>query len=132
MSNCSNYPSSFEFLLHLCQKSFGYICVVYFLVLYSVPRTYVSVSQSTPDFFFFFFLLHLWHMEVPRPGTEPELLLQPTPQLCQCWIPNPPHQAGDQTHTAIVGTPISHSPDYSKYAVGFNIKQSDYAHLIIF
>ena len=35
-----------------------------------------------------FFQPHPWHMEVPRPGTEPELQLQPMPQPWQCWIFN--------------------------------------------
>ena len=31
---------------------------------------------------------HLYHMEVPRPGIESQLQLQPMPQLQQCWIFN--------------------------------------------
>ena len=36
----------------------------------------------------FLFLLSLWHIEVPRPGTEPKLQLRPIPQQ-QWWIRNP-------------------------------------------
>ena len=42
--------------------------------------------------FLFFFFLHPWHMEVPRPGIESE------PQLQQHWILNPLSQEGGQTH----------------------------------
>ena len=31
----------------------------------------------------------LWHVEAPGPGIEPELRVQPAPQLWQCQIPNP-------------------------------------------
>ena len=33
-------------------------------------------AKPNPAFFFFFFVLHPWHMEVPRPGvkSEPQLL----------------------------------------------------------
>ena len=41
--------------------------------------------------FLFLFWPHLRHMEVPRPGTESELQLQPMPQLQQCQILNPLH-----------------------------------------
>ena len=40
---------------------------------------------------------HLWHMEVPGPGIESKLQLQPTPQPWQHRILNPPHRAGDRT-----------------------------------
>ena len=49
---------------------------------------------------FLFFWLHLQHMEVPRPGNESELQLQPTPQLQQCHIVKPLYRAGDQTHAS--------------------------------
>ena len=39
-------------------------------------------------------------MAVPRPGTESELQLQPTPQPQQCQIRNPLRWAGDLTHTS--------------------------------
>ena len=39
-------------------------------------------------------------MEVPGPGTESKLQLQPTPQLWQCKIYNPLCWAGDQTHSS--------------------------------
>ena len=39
-------------------------------------------------------------MEVPGPGIESEPQLRCTPQLQQCQILNPLHQARDQTHAA--------------------------------
>ena len=47
----------------------------------------------------FFFLLwsHPWHMDIPRPGTESKLQLQPTAPLQQCQIPNLLHWARGQT-----------------------------------
>ena len=39
------------------------------------------------------FLLPLWHIEVPGPGTESESELQPTPQLQQRQILNPLHHS---------------------------------------
>ena len=71
------------------------------------------------DFFFNFFFLfqpHPQHIDVPRPGTESKLQLQPTPQLWQHWILIPAHQAGEHTapprrqagsltHRTIAGTP---------------------------
>ena len=37
----------------------------------------------------FFFWLHLWHMEIPRPGIKSEPQLWSMPQLQQHWILNP-------------------------------------------
>lgn len=45
--------------------------------------------------FLFLFWLHLQHIEVPKPGTESELQLQPISQLWQCWIPNLLHHSGN-------------------------------------
>ena len=44
--------------------------------------------------------LHSWYMQVPRPGVESELQVEPTPQLQQSQILNPLHWAGDQTHAS--------------------------------
>ena len=72
---------------------------------------------SSLHFLLFFFFVFLgpqpWHMEVPRLGVESELqpaytrataMLDPS-RVCnlhhssrQCWIPNPPSEARDQTH----------------------------------
>ena len=41
----------------------------------------VQSFMSIPIEFFFFFWLCPWHMEVPGPGTEFKLQLQPVPQL---------------------------------------------------
>ena len=41
------------------------------------------------SFFSFLFLLHLWHMEVPVPGTEPMPLQWPKLLQWQHWILNP-------------------------------------------
>ena len=49
-----------------------------------------------PAFFFFFQWPHPRHMEIPEPGIESELQLQPPPQLRLDSF-NPLHQAGDQT-----------------------------------
>ena len=38
--------------------------------------------------------LHQGHVEVPGPGTEPTLQLQPVPQLWQLWILNLLHHKG--------------------------------------
>ena len=46
------------------------------------------------DFVFFFFLPSSWHVEVPRPGTEPEPQLQLALQLWQHQILNPPRHKG--------------------------------------
>ena len=40
------------------------------------------------------------YMEIPQPGIESEMQLQPLPQLWQCWILNPLCWAGDWTHTS--------------------------------
>ena len=40
-------------------------------------------------FFFFFLLLHLWHMEVPGPGAEWEL--QPLAHTTAMVTPDPSH-----------------------------------------
>ena len=63
-------------------------------------------------------------MEVPEPGTESEMQLQPTPQLWQCQILNPLYRTGDQTlasaatlatavgfltHRTMAGTPPSYT-----------------------
>ena len=45
----------------------------------------------------FCFLSLFRAMEVPGPGIESELKLQPTPQLQQCWILDPLSLAGDGT-----------------------------------
>ena len=52
--------------------------------------------------FIYFFQLHQWHMKVPGPGIKSKLELQPPLQLQQCQIPNPLHQAGDQTYAFTV------------------------------
>ena len=39
------------------------------------------------------FQLHLWHMEVPRPGNESEPQLQSMPQLQPCQILNLLHHS---------------------------------------
>ena len=46
-----------------------------------------GVATHISDFLFFFFPLHshLQHMDVPRPGIESELQLQPKPQLLPSW-----------------------------------------------
>ena len=43
-----------------------------------------------------FFWPHPWQTEVPRPGAESKLQLEPVPQLWQCRILNLLHQARDQ------------------------------------
>ena len=48
--------------------------------------------------FFFFLQLNLWHMEVPRLGTESELQLSSTPQPQQHQILDLLSQDRDQTH----------------------------------
>ena len=60
-----------------------------------------TLKQYVLDLLNFFFLFWLYprHMEVSRPETESELQLQPTPQLQQCQILNPLHQATDRTCT---------------------------------
>ena len=55
-------------------------------------------NDTSYIFCFLFFQPPLWHMEVPRPGSEPEPQLRPLPQLWQHWILNPLCQAGDQTY----------------------------------
>ena len=42
-------------------------------------------------FFFFLFWWCLWHVEVPRPGTEPDPQQQCKPLQWQCQILNPLH-----------------------------------------
>ena len=66
--------------------------------------------------FFFFQLLHLWHMEVPRPGTESEPQLQPMPQLERRWIfsPTAPGQGLNfatvmNSHCSRILNPLCHS-----------------------
>ena len=44
------------------------------------------------------FWLHPQHMEIPRPGIESELPLQPMPQLRLCWILNPLFHSGNSTN----------------------------------
>ena len=54
--------------------------------------------DSWPLFLHLFFLIlwrHPWHMEVPGPGIESELQLQPTPHLQQHQILNPPCHSGN-------------------------------------
>ena len=69
------------------------------LSLHSIPYSlcqdakemldYISHSVRSPQYFsFFFFLPHLQHVEVPRPGIKPVPQLQPEPQLQQCQILN--------------------------------------------
>ena len=75
-----------------------------------------------PNIFFFFCLLHLWHMEVPRLGVYSELLLpayarataMPDPS-CVCnlhqssrqrWILNPLSEARDRTRNLMVPSQI--------------------------
>ena len=47
------------------------------------------------NFFFSFFWLSPWHVQVPRPGIESELQLQTAPQLWQHQILNLLHQQGN-------------------------------------
>lgn len=42
---------SIELLLHLCQKTVGYISMVYFWILYFVPLFYVSIPLQIPHSF---------------------------------------------------------------------------------
>ena len=60
--------------------------------------SYSSFSSSS----FFFFMGHLQHMEVPRPGVESELQVWPTLQLQQPRSFNPLHWAWDWTCTSAV------------------------------
>ena len=55
------------------------------------------------SFFFFFFPLfgHPTASGVPGPGIQSKLQLQPKLQLRQCWILNPPCQAGEQTRSPV-------------------------------
>lgn len=57
--------------------------------------------------------------EVSRPGIEFELQLQRMPQVWQCQILNPLHQARDQTGNTTVTSQIinllCHSRNYSPY-----------------
>ena len=72
---------------HICfivdtYSMFGFKHHVHFVVL---------TFPHEKEFFFLIFLFQpsLQHMEVPRPGSEYKLQLQPTPQLQRCWILNP-------------------------------------------
>lgn len=47
------------------------------------------LTQLHLSLFIYFFWLHPWHSEVPGPGTESELQLQPMPQLQPCEIASP-------------------------------------------
>ena len=70
----------------LCWHLF-YCIILIKLVFYNSQIIYFLVLFFQPILFYFIFLwLHLWQMEIPRPGIESELQLQPTPQLWQCWI----------------------------------------------
>ena len=95
------------------------------------------------SFFFFFFLFlgpHLWYMEVPRLGVEPELQLpayttatvtRDLSCVCnlhhsslQCWILNPMSKARDQTHilmdTSWVSNMLSHNRNSLFVVVSFD------------
>ena len=52
--------------------------------------------------FFFFLGPHLWHMEVPRLGSNQSCCCQPMPQPQQHQILNPLSKASDWTHSLMV------------------------------
>ena len=58
--------------------------------------------------------VHFQHMEVPGPGIEPELQLQPMPQLWQHHILNPLCWARDRTHASAETTRIL-NPLYAQW-----------------
>ena len=77
---------------------------------------------------FCFLWLYPQHMGIPRPRTESEPQLRPTPQLQQCQILNPLCLTGDWTHTsaavrflthcATVGTPeLNFLPIHMEYTL---------------
>ena len=72
---------------------------MYFLLVFFSQMFWVDSLDSCILLFIFpIFCGHTcstW--KFPRPGTESEPPLQPTPQLQQCWILNPVHLAGDRT-----------------------------------
>ena len=45
-----------------------------------------------------FFQPPSWHIETPGPEIKSELQLKSAPQMWQCWIFNPLHQAREQTY----------------------------------
>ena len=65
---------------------------------------WVYGTNSSYSFFFFFLGLHLWQMEVPRPGVELEPHLWPMPQPQQHRILNPLSKARDRTYIFIETT----------------------------
>ena len=87
-----------------------------FLTMYLAkpfPRPYIPHSHNPENnavvllfVVFCFGLVFLWlypgHMQVPRPGTESQPQLQPTPQLWQCRTFNPLCQAEDPNCTSAV------------------------------
>ena len=64
-------------------------------------------------FSLFLFQPHLQYTEVPQPGIESELELQPMPQINQCWFLNPLRWARDRsrafTETSWIINPLCHS-----------------------
>ena len=73
------------------------------LLLFKIINIFICLTlyfcSFFPSFtsFFFLFWLYLQHMEVPGPGTESKPQPQHMPQLWQCCILNPLHQAWDWT-----------------------------------
>ena len=55
------------------------------------PLPQNTICLTPRGHFFFLFLLHPWHMEVPGPGIESKLKPQSMPQLQQHQILNPQH-----------------------------------------
>ena len=59
---------------------------------YSSKERNVDLFGSYPPCFF---LVYLWHVEVPEPGIEPVPQQRPEPLQQQCWILNPLHHKGN-------------------------------------
>ena len=81
-----------------------------------IIENYLQQLQKTHSFFFFL-QSHLWHMEVPRLGSNQSCSFQPTPQPQQCQIPATAatyntvcSNAGSLTHWARPGI----QPTYSQ------------------
>lgn len=62
----------------------------------SVTLVNYSPLHKSTSFFFFFFWLHVWYIEVPRLGIEPTLLLR------QCQILNLLHYSGNSTEYCVI------------------------------
>ena len=82
------------------------------------------------DFSFSFLQPHPRHMEVPSPGMESKLELQPTPQLQQQRILNPLCWARDQTsaatETSKIINPLCHSRNFHITVTSNNLPKNDY------